>query len=61
MAYKKYLIFALIAGAILYPEYILTGLGVIVLVIVILFFVVDLIFDLYIFVAYIMKWLRERQ
>ncbi|MEA3456116.1 MAG: hypothetical protein U9R26_06385, partial [Campylobacterota bacterium] len=60
MNYKKYLMIAAIILMFIFPEYIFTGLGVILLVIVIVFFVVDIAFDIYIFVVFLIRWLKER-
>lgn len=60
MNYKKYLLIAAVALILLFPEYVLTGLGVVLLIIVIVFFVVDLVFDIYIFIVFLMRWYRER-
>ncbi len=60
MNYKKYLMIAAIVLILIFPEYVLTGLGVVLLIIVIVFFVVDLVFDIYIFIVFLMRWYRER-
>lgn len=60
MNYKKYLLIAAIVLMLIFPEYVFTGLGVVLLIIVIVFFVVDLVFDIYIFIVFLLRWFREK-
>lgn len=58
--YRKYLMIAAIVSALIFPEYVFTGLGVVLLIVVILFFVVDIVFDIYIVAVYLIQWFREK-
>ena len=60
MDYKKYLMVAAIALMFIFPEYVFTGLGIVLLVIVILFFVVDIVLDIYIIIVFVIRWFKER-
>ena len=60
MNYKKYLLIVAVALTLLFPEYVFTGLGVVLLIVVIVFFVVDLVFDIYIFTVFLVRWFREK-
>ncbi len=60
MNYKKYLMIAIIVFALIFPEYVFTGLGVVLLIVVIVFFVVDIVFDIYIVAVYLIQWFREK-
>ena len=60
MNYKKYLLVAAVASVLIFPEYVFTGLGVVLLIIVIVFFVVDLVFDIYIFIVFLVVRLGMR-
>lgn len=51
---------AAIVSALIFPEYVFTGLGVVLLIVVILFFVVDIVFDIYIVAVYLIQWFREK-
>ncbi|MEA3417897.1 MAG: hypothetical protein U9Q90_00755 [Campylobacterota bacterium] len=60
MNYRKYLMIAAIVIALIFPEYVLTGLGIVLLIIVIVFFVIDFAFDIYIFIVFLIRWFREK-
>ena len=60
MNYKKYLVIAAIVFALIFPEYVFTGLGVVLLVVVIILFVIEFAFDIYIVVVYLVQWFREK-
>ena|GEM_PF-4532329 len=59
MNYGKYLMIAAIVFALIFPEYVLTGLGVVLLIVVIILFVIEFAFDIYIVVVYLVQWFKE--
>jgi hypothetical protein len=59
--YRKYLIITVVTVlALIFPEYLLSGLGILLLLVVVLFFVVDIIFDIYIVAVYLIQWFKEK-
>ena len=51
---------AAVVFTLIFPEYVLTGLGVVLLVVVIILFVIEFAFDIYIVVVYLVQWFREK-
>ena len=60
MSRGKYITIIAIILTLIFPEYVFTGLGVVLLVIVIIFFVVDIVFDIYILIVFLVQWIKAR-
>ncbi len=60
MSRGKYITIIAIILTLIFPEYVFTGLGAVLLVIVIIFFVVDIVFDIYILIVFFVQWIKDR-
>ena len=43
-----------------FPKYLFTALGILLLIVIIVFFIVEFAFDIYIVIAVIAKWFRNK-
>jgi hypothetical protein len=64
MISKKYMVRLAIAAAVVFfmvfPEYLFTILGILLLIVILVFFIVEFAFDIYIVIAVITKWFRDK-
>ncbi|PHS38913.1 MAG: hypothetical protein COB07_02540 [Sulfurovum sp.] len=60
MSYKKLLFIAAVVLTLIFPDIVFTGLAIFFMVIILLIIIIELAFDVYIFSAMLIQWLRKK-
>ena len=61
MSIKKFLLITALSSMFIFPEYVFTGLFVILIVAIMLLFIVEIGLDIYIVFAFLRQWLKEKR